>query len=56
MNYVYTIGHIAEDSRWIYIDYEDAMNDSEGFVELVKKFATIVMGKWLKLVTYDMKS
>ena len=45
MNYKYTIGHIAEDSRWIYINYEDAIYDSKGFVELVKKISDDCNGK-----------
>ena len=45
MNYKYTIGHISEDSRWICINYENAIYDLYGFAELVKKICDDCDGK-----------
>lgn len=49
MNYKYKIGHIEEDSGWIFIDYENAIYDVNGFVELVKKIFENCNGKIIEV-------
>lgn len=45
MKYEYTIGHIFDNDRWIGIEYEAAIYDVNGFVELVKKIRDDCKGK-----------
>ena len=47
--YTYKIGQIFKPDRWISIDYENAIYEMDGFVELIKKISDDCNGKVLSI-------
>ena len=47
--YTYKIGQISKPDRWIFIDYENAIYEIDGFVELIKKISNDYNGKIISI-------